>query len=62
MRLVRCVGLYYVKLEAQKLFESFSDEEIFHLHQESKFEAKQGNDGIMDIVDIVNNQENDCLQ
>ena len=41
--------MYDAELEAKKLFESLSDEELVHLLQESGFEVTKGSGGVIKI-------------
>lgn len=50
--------MYNAELEAQKLFESLSDEEFIHLLQESGFEVAKGNGGVIYTEDTDRHQEN----
>ncbi len=59
--LAGCVGVYYVKLEAQKLFEPFSDEEFYQLLREPNPKVSRGNDGLNYTKDTVVNQKKDGI-
>lgn len=39
--------MFHAELEAKKLFETLSDEELVHLLQESGFEVSEGDKGVV---------------